>query len=207
MPFKFDGTISRILGNIGIFIVVNLLCIFFCLPIVTAGASVTALHYVMLKFVRQESPNMVSDFWKSFKTNLRQGIAIHLISIAAALLLYANMRFLTAQFHTGIVFQILTILCGVIVFLYLLTMTVIYPLLAGYSNTVARTFYNAFLLAIANLPVSFLLLLLNLIPVFLFLLWPGGFLGAIPVYVFVGFSLVSFIDCSLLNRIFQKLTA
>ena len=35
-------------------IILNLVCIICCLPIVTIGASVTALHYVTLKMVLQK---------------------------------------------------------------------------------------------------------------------------------------------------------
>ncbi|MDO4260555.1 MAG: DUF624 domain-containing protein [Eubacteriales bacterium] len=204
MPFKLDGTISRILGNIGLFITVNLLCILCCLPLVTAGASITALHYVMLQFIHGDAPNLLSDFWKSFRANLRQGIAIHLIAAGVGALLYFNLSFAAGNLHLGVPFQIMAFLSGALAFLYLLTVTVIYPLLARYENTVSRTFYLAFLLAVTSFPTALLLLAVNLIPAVLFVLWPNAFLLLIPFYVFVGLSLVSYVDCLLLDRVFGK---
>lgn len=204
MPFKLDGTISRVLGNIGVFIMVNLLCILFCIPFVTAGASITALHYVMLRFIHGESPNILSDFWKSFRENLRQGIFVNLVILAVALLLYTNLRFAYVNFDNGLLFRIAVFFAGAVSLLCMLAFGVIYPILARYTNTVAKTFYLAFAVALGHLPVSLLILLLNLVPVILFFLWPGAFLVSIPFYVFVGLSLVSYIDCLLLDRVFQK---
>ena len=42
------------MGKVADLIIVNLLCVLCCLPIVTMGASLTALHYVTMKMVRNE---------------------------------------------------------------------------------------------------------------------------------------------------------
>lgn len=47
------------MGKVADLIILNLLCILCCLPIVTIGPSLTALHYVTMKMVRNEESYIV----------------------------------------------------------------------------------------------------------------------------------------------------
>ena len=47
--------------------ILNIICLVCCIPIVTAGASITAMYYVTLKMVRNEEAYIVRSFFKSFK--------------------------------------------------------------------------------------------------------------------------------------------
>ena len=50
--FNMDNKFFVFMGRVADLIILNLLCILCCLPIVTAGASVTAMFYVTLKMAR-----------------------------------------------------------------------------------------------------------------------------------------------------------
>ena len=52
--FNMDNKFFVFMGKIADLIILNLLCLVCCLPIVTAGASITAMFYVTLKMVRNE---------------------------------------------------------------------------------------------------------------------------------------------------------
>ena len=65
----------------------NLLWFICCIPIVTAGASTTALYYVTLKMVKDEESGLTRAFFHSFKENFRQGTIIWLILLAAGIVL------------------------------------------------------------------------------------------------------------------------
>ena len=51
----------------------NVLWFVCCLPIVTAGASTTALFYVTLKMAKNEEGNITKSFFRAFRENFRQG--------------------------------------------------------------------------------------------------------------------------------------
>ena len=78
-------------------IILNLLCIVCCIPVVTIGPSIAAMFSVTLKMVRNEESYIVRGFFKSFKQNLKQGIVINLIMLAAALLLYFDISICAAH--------------------------------------------------------------------------------------------------------------
>ena len=65
--FNMDNKFFVFMGRVADLIILNLLCILCCLPIVTAGASVTAMFYVTLKMARNEESYIVRSFFKSFK--------------------------------------------------------------------------------------------------------------------------------------------
>lgn len=57
----------------------NVLVILCCLPVVTAGAAVTAMHYVLLKIYRDEEAGITKTFLRSFWENFRQSTMLMLI--------------------------------------------------------------------------------------------------------------------------------
>ncbi len=77
-------------------ILLNLIFIFSCVPIITIGASTSALSYVTLKMVRGEDPYIWQNFWKSFRQNFKQGTLIWIFSILV--FIFLGMDFLHHQF-------------------------------------------------------------------------------------------------------------
>ena len=72
--------------------ILNIICLVCCIPIVTAGASITAMYYVTLKMVRNEEAYIVRSFFKSFKDNFKQATIINLIMIAVGAVLYLDLN-------------------------------------------------------------------------------------------------------------------
>ena len=64
---SLDSPLMRFLGKMADLMILNLLVIFCSIPIITMGASLTAMHYVALKIVRNEEAYITKDFFKSFK--------------------------------------------------------------------------------------------------------------------------------------------
>ncbi|MGN1184899.1 MAG: DUF624 domain-containing protein, partial [Oliverpabstia sp.] len=70
--FNPDNKFFTFMGKVADLMILNLLCIVCCLPIVTAGASITALYYVTLKIARNEETYIARGFFHSFKENFKQ---------------------------------------------------------------------------------------------------------------------------------------
>ena len=56
-------------------IVINLLFILCSIPIVTIGASATAMHYTLRRW-REGQGSLAKDFFRSFRLNFRQATAL-----------------------------------------------------------------------------------------------------------------------------------
>ena len=65
--FNIDSPVMRFLGKVADLMILNLVTLLCCIPVVTIGASLTAMHYVLLKMVRNEESYIVRSFFKSFK--------------------------------------------------------------------------------------------------------------------------------------------
>ena len=91
--FNPDNKFFAFMGKVADLMILNLLCIVCCLPIVTAGASITALYYVTLKIARNEETYIARGFFHSFKENFKQATIIHLIMIVLGALLIFDLYF------------------------------------------------------------------------------------------------------------------
>ena len=71
--FNSDGWFSRFFGTLGDIIIVNILFILCSIPIVTMGASMSAMYFTLLKKQRTgENGGVVKLFFKGFKDNFKQ---------------------------------------------------------------------------------------------------------------------------------------
>lgn len=62
------------------------------IPVITIGASLTAVFYAALKMARDEEGYVWKEFFKSFKQNLKQSILIELILAAFAAILLVDIN-------------------------------------------------------------------------------------------------------------------
>ena len=79
--FSMDNKFFTFMNKVADLCILNIICLVCCIPIVTAGASITAMYYVTLKMVRNEEAYIVRSFFKSFKDNFKQATIINLIMI------------------------------------------------------------------------------------------------------------------------------
>ena len=65
--FHPDSEFMQALSRVADYVILNVLCVLFSLPVITAGAAMTAKYYVSMKIVRGEEPAVWQAFWKSFR--------------------------------------------------------------------------------------------------------------------------------------------
>ena len=93
--FNMDNKFFTVMGHVADLMILNIVFLICCLPVVTIGASLTALHYVTLKMARNEESYIVRSFFKSFKQNFRQATIINLIMLAVGAVLYVDLNIVT----------------------------------------------------------------------------------------------------------------
>ena len=84
--FNYDSPFWSFMSRLADLIILNLLWIVFCIPVVTIGASTTAMYRVTLNMVRGEGSGVVRMFWDAFRLNLKQAVLIFLILLIPVLL-------------------------------------------------------------------------------------------------------------------------
>ena len=190
--FNYDSPFWSFMSRLADLIILNLLWIVFCIPVVTIGASTTAMYRVTLNMVRGEGSGVVRMFWDAFRLNLKQAVLIFLI-----LLIPVLSGAVGQSMWLGLVFCCPSLILA-------LVLAYVYPLLAQFDNSIKNTLKNACLLAIGSLPYSLVMAAHNLLPVALFLFATSFFFRTAIFWVLIGGALVAFANSWLLRKVFKK---
>lgn len=70
--FDVESPMMRFLGDAFDFFIIFLMTLILCIPIVTAGAALTAASYVSMKIMRKEAPAIFPSYFRAFKDNFKQ---------------------------------------------------------------------------------------------------------------------------------------
>lgn len=198
-----DSGLMRFLTVVANLAILNVLFIVCSLPVVTLGASLTALNYVVLQMIRQEDSYIVRGFFRGFKQNFWQATIIWLILLAAGVFLWLD-YWSVSQYFTGLMRTVMLVGLTVLAVMWVMVFLYVFALQARYENTVKQTIKNALFMALLRLPYTVVLVLIDaLLP-----LLPVFFPQTAPIVLFVwmvcGFAAVAYVGDLLVNRVFLK---
>ena len=146
--FDLDNPVWRFMGKVFDMMVLTVLWVVTSLPVVTIGASTTALYYVGMKLARDEEGYIIKDFFRSFKENFRQATAAWAILLALGIFFAVDLTWYY-QFKSGVgvmIFFMFVILTA----LYIMVLTYAFPLLARCRTSVKQIFLMAFVMSVKN---------------------------------------------------------
>lgn len=148
-----DNPVINFLTTVCDIVILHFLWLITSIPILTIGASTTALYYTTMKCIRSGEGMVVKRFFKSFRENTRQSTKLWLIMLLAGAIcgfdLYYSIKH-SMQFLM-VVFTIMT--CA-----YIFIALYVFPLQAQFENTIKATLKNAMLLSLKNFPWTLLLI-------------------------------------------------
>lgn len=182
-------------------VLLNLLWLLFCIPIVTIGASTTAMYRVCFKALRGEG-KIFSEFWASFKQNLKQATIIWLIVVLVFFVLYCDVRIVDYLQVSWA--PVAKLIFGAMAILLLCVTQYVFPLLSQFHNTVPQIFRNAALMSVGYAPKTFLMTVIWALPTIAVLFLPGQFFRfGLHIILFAG-ALVGHIKAHILWKVFSK---
>lgn len=196
--FDMDSPVMRFLSRMADLMILNVVMTVCCLPIITIGASVTAMHYVMLKLVRKEEGYIVKDFFKSFKQNFKQATIIWLIMLVFIFVFVGDYLIIN---YSGIEFpqNMAYVLTGVAMLLFVVS-TYIFPVLSHFDNTIKNTIKNGCIMSIMAAPKALLMALFTVAPVLLIFVVPA----LLPLVLLFGISFPAYLSAMLYSGTFRK---
>ena len=184
--FDLDSPLMNVLNKMADLMWLNILTLICCIPVITAGAALTSMHYVALKIVRNEESYITRSFFKSFKTNFRQATLIWLLLMLVAAILGGDYYIIT---KSGMQFsQVLVVLIMAAGVLVICTSLYVFPVLAKFDNTIMGTIRNAFIMSILQLPKTVVMFVMAFFPLIIYLVS----LRLIPIIFLFGFSLPAY---------------
>lgn len=201
--FLPGGRLIRFLTAVCDLMILNILLAASCVTVVFSGDGVVSLYTVTLRMFRGTEDSPGKSFLRALRGNFIPSVPSTLLLLADVTMIAVLRRVLYAEtlLLSPTVFVLLTIIT---IFLTAL-LSYLFPLTARFNNTFVRHLGNAARLAVANLPVTFLITGVNLLPVILPLLFPQ-MLGIVAAFwLVVGFSAGAWMNSFYLNRIFAQM--
>ena len=200
--FNPESPFMEALSTISDLMILNLVTLVCCLPVITIGAALTGMHYVLLKMVRREEGYIVRSYFKSFKENFLQATIIWIL-----FLLFLGIFFLDIYLTGGsgsstlqfpFVVRALLIAGGGYAFLMYLH---VFPLLSRFHNTVTGTIANSAKIAAAYFPRTLAMAVVTvLFPFMVYLFTP-----LLPLLILFGLTGPGWLCAMIYNGIFKKI--
>lgn len=200
--FDPDNPFLQFISKIFDLMLLNLIFIFSCIPVITVGASMSALSYVNLKIVRGEDPYIIKNFVKSFRQNFKQSTIVWLLS--AAVFAFLFMDFYIINFQNSMLFSAVRVILWVITAVLFSMFLYVFPIISHFVCTTRQAIKNAALMAFGFFPYTVLLLALCVCIIFLCTASLQTLAFVVVASGLCGFSLVSLVSCLLFNRMFKR---
>lgn len=160
--FDADNAFFRFMSRVADALILNLFFLITSIPIVTIGASYTAMYYYCTKAVGNEEGYLWKSYWKSFKTNFVQGFLMELFFVVVGVILYVDLKYLYGNAFNGGGFgwRLLFFIVVGMAILAAVTFLYAFPLLSRFENTTFNIIRNAAFMSLRHLPQTVPLILI-----------------------------------------------
>lgn len=151
--FSYDSKFSQLFLRLSYACWLNMMWMICSLPIITIGASTTALYSVTLKIADETESNITRQFIHAFRSNFKQSTRLWILLLIAGLLIggdfYVVMHM--RSMSTGIMAIIWTLNLALLIavsIIYVVVLIYIFPLIARFENTDQAMLKNSLLIGI-----------------------------------------------------------
>lgn len=202
--FNLDNPFIQFLARVGDMILANFLFMICSLPVVTFGASLTALHKLTQDIAMEEERGVFRTFFRAFRENFKQATIAWLMMLTFFVGMCCNLLLVSA-YLTGAAAQICKWVLYFIIFLMLALAAYLFPLIVRYENSLREHFINASILSIVKLPRTVLMVVLNALPVLIAYFSIPTFIRTLVFWLTLGFGFTSFVTSTLLVPVFKQI--
>lgn len=201
--FRMDSPLMRFLTKIADLMVLNILFCVTSIPLITIGASWTALYSVTLKMVRDEEGSVSRSYFRSFRQNFRQATLLWLGVLVVLTLLVLDIRVLNSM-AGGTAPGLLRVGVEILALLGIMVLQYLFPSLARFEASLADTLKNACMMALAHLPKTALMTAAAVGAVWITLINNTTIAVGLMVWPLIGFALMAFGNSGILRKIFDN---
>jgi|GEM_PF-35317 len=196
--FSIDGPFNKYGGMLADTMILSLMWILFSVPIVTIGASTTAMFYVSTRRIANREGYITSDFWYAFKANFKRATFTWIILLILFLILTFNLAMLFGLIPFEAAGFMDFILPGSIVFFLILVIISIwiFPTLARFDMAPFQAFKSCMYMSMRHFLTTFSCFVLLATAVILSLM--------IPIVAFIAPGLYALLSSYMIVRIFKK---
>lgn len=199
---NIENPFFEMMGRLGDIMIVNILFLVCSLPVVTTGASLTAMYHTFQEMADGRGTSAFKSFFGAWKKYGKQSLPVWLAMLAAGALLVFDLLFLGRAGQDGL-WSMVSIGIGCLLLLWEMIFAYLFPTLPEMAEEGVRgkaVFQRSLYLAAGHFPVTVLMIFLNIIPAACMAASPFVMALAVPVYMAVGFGLTGYLNTRLLRR-------
>ena len=193
-----DNPVMHAIGLLGYSIYLNLLWFVCSIPIITIGASTTALYYACGKLVRGEGATLTKAFFSSFRKNFKQATIIWLIMLLVGAILGADGYILYRIRFNGVFWVIMTALFVGAAIVYGIVLLWIFPLVSRFFNTTPMMFKN-------SLAIGVRYAICTIITAGVYIIMGYLIINIFTPFMFLGVGACAMVSSALMRQIFETL--
>lgn len=204
--FSADSALMRSLSVLGDVMILNLLFIATSIPVVTLGASLTALNFTAMRIATGECGSVSSDYFRSFRQNFRQATlaGVILLLLGAAL---AAWYAVIPGLRLGVVAELIVLaIWYVLAFNFAILTLFVFPYLAAFEGRTRDVFRNARLMSWKHPLVSLAALSVIVLSIGVTLFYPQA-TGYGLLWFLFGFAGIAVVNGRLFASLFAKYIA
>lgn len=199
--FALDGKFYRIMTKLGDLLILNFLWLLSSLPIITIGASTTALYQVTMALAENREGYIVKQYLKTFIKNLKQTTISWILYLSTqTFVISAAVSLRNVSDVSGI--RGIIIVLWIAEIILILTFSYVFPLQAYITikNPIV-IWKKAILICIANLPWTLVLTVGE--GVLFYITWRYT-IQSIPVWMLIGGAAYAYLTSVVFLHVFQK---
>lgn len=179
-------------------LLVNAMTMLLCIPVITAGAAFSALHYMALRILRDEQTGVIREYWHAFRQNLQQGTQLLLIYLGIGMVLGCDIYLIAADMiNWGQYFNLLVLAVTAV---YLISLVWIFVLQSRYTYGIRDMIKYSLVLGFRNILPSVAMVILTAAPIALFLVSAK----AVPFVLLMGAGMSAFLQAMLYSRVMDR---
>ena len=194
--FNYDSPLIQSLNKIVDCVILSMIWLLFSIPVITFGASTSALYYTVNKVIRHNRSHIWREFFGAFKANFKQSTIAWFIVLVLAYVLGVDCIFLYNMIQAGSLGDWGLVPFAVIALFAVMWAIYVFAYIARFTNSLKAIMQNSALFAIRHLLRSVLLVIIFAVSVALALFVP------ISIVILPTFSM--YLMTVILESIFKK---
>lgn len=194
--FKYDSPLVQTCNKIVDCICLSILWLITSIPIVTIGASTTALYYAINTGIRYDKGGIWRAYWRSFRANFKQATVLWLLLLLVYGLLGGSCWSAYTLSLSGMLPKEMFFFLLIVLVLVMAWANMLFPYLAKFQNSTKMILKNCFGIGLLNFPIALLQ------PVFFILVIAG--IAFFPMAVLCAPGVYMVLSCYTLEPVFRK---
>lgn len=193
--------LKRALDAFGTMFGLNVCFVIGCIPIITIGASLTALYAMSIRLQEEEEETVVAGFIHEFKRSFKQSTIAFLAILLALFVMYFEFLLIKtvpgtiSTFYTGVLILELIVLALIVPFLF--------PLIARYNNKLSISVRNSIILALTYKWSWIKVMVAWVAPIAFCIIYPEIFIYIWYLWLLLIFGAIAYGTSATMRKIFR----